>query len=52
METNAIIGICVIGLALISLVILVVWSCRSIGAIGRRGFGSAREIIKEKNGNA
>jgi hypothetical protein len=40
-------GILVTALALVTIVTLVLWSRREIDRIARRGYGSAREILKE-----
>lgn len=40
-------GIAITALSLVTIVTLVLWSRREIDRIARRGYGSAREILKE-----
>ena len=47
--TNSILfGLIILFLALISIIFLVVWSCRIIDRLNESGEKTAREIIKEK----
>jgi len=50
MHVDTVIGLGLIGFALILLAVVVVWSVRRINRIGRKGFGSARAIEKELDG--
>ncbi len=48
MDLDAVFGCIAVALSLGLIVGLVLWSCRSIDRIARKGLGSAREILKDK----
>ncbi len=50
METDAVIGIALLAVAVAALVGLVWWSRRRIDRIHRRGYGTARAIERELDG--
>ena len=50
MDGEVVIGFAVVAGALGVIVYLVLWSQRSIDRIARRRLGSAREILKDRNG--
>lgn len=47
MESDAILGLALLGVSLAILVALVVWSRLRIDRIAKRGYRSARQILKE-----
>ena len=50
MDPNAIVGCVIVVLALGVLIYLVLWSRRRIDRIARNGFGTPRQIEKERRG--
>ena len=51
METNLVLGCVVLGAAAALLTYLMVWSRRTIDRIAHKRFGTAREIMRELNGD-
>jgi len=48
MDMDTIVGLAILGGALIVMVCAVLWGRRTINRIATNGFGSAREIMKER----
>ncbi len=48
MDTDTIIGLVVIAAALGAILILMLWSRRSINHIASNGYGTARKIVRER----
>jgi len=48
MDTDTVLGVLIIVGALLAIVLLVLWSRRTIDRIAKRGFGSAREITRAR----
>ena len=50
MDTDTTLGVLIIVAALLTIIGLVLWGRRTINAIARDGFGSAREIARIRRG--
>ena len=51
MDMNVLIGCVVIAVALTLIIALVLWSRRTINRIAKNGFRTARQTLKELNGD-